>query len=51
MNYDRLFVIALIIIAIIYGVGLWIAGLRCSDAGGVLVRGTFWYECVQEIEK
>jgi len=45
-NKDRLFAFLVFAVTVYFSIALYGSWHNCSDAGGTLVRGLFWFECV-----
>lgn len=39
----------LLLLALVYGAGIWLMAAPCQRAGGVLVRGPVFYECAAKV--
>jgi len=43
-----LWILGLLWVAIIFASALWLASSSCKRQGGTLVRGAYWFECVDK---
>ena len=47
---EKLSAIALVVIAALITYSVYSIASDCSDRGGVLVKGVFWYACVGSVK-